>query len=329
MKRTIHEIAERAQVAKSTVSKALNGHKGVSEKKRQEIRALAEEFNYEPSAAARSLTSNKTGTIGLLLPHTAEYSLSAAYWSAMISAISGAAGERGYTLMILTPREGDTVASVVDSVIRKRNTDGLIIGAEHLEDSAVSRLRAEEIPFVCIGKSPGNEDYCVDVDNAAGSERLVERFVQTGKKRIACLAGPEDLPYTMDRVSGFKRALAKHGVDSGGLQYSPYSRNGVALALEKLISGSAHLDALFITAGGDFLLDAIDALKRLKVDLSALSLGAFDDYRFIDYLGFNVTTVRQPLRDIGRCAAGLLFDLIDGKTPESQIHVLDVEIVLR
>ncbi len=329
MKLTINEIAERAQVAKSTVSKALNGQKGVSDEKRRQILALAEELNYEPSASAQALASSRTGSIGLLIPHEAGYSLAGAYWSAIITSIAQVANLHNHSLLILTPATGDDVSGPVEAVIRRRNVDGLIIGAEKLDPRVISRLIEEEIPFVFIGRNAQIQHYSVDVDNLGGSERLVSHLASAGRRRIACLAGPEQYLYTQDRVAGYRNALAKAGIEWSSVIHTDYTSEASREAMARLLTEHPDLDALYVTAGGEFLLDCIDVLRLSGENPKRIGLGAFDDYRFFDYIDIPVCAVRQPLREIGEAAAGLLFDFLSGRVPDRMNHVLDVELVLR
>jgi len=329
MKLTINEIAEIAHVAKSTVSKALNGQKGVSEEKRAQILALAAELKYEPSASAQALASSKTGSIGLLLPHQAGYSLAGAYWSAIITSIAEVANAHSHSLLILTPTGGDDVSGPVESVIRRRNVDGLIIGAEQLDPEITSRLVSEEIPFVLIGRNPKIQHYSVDVDNIGGSERLVSHLLTSGRRKIACLAGPAAYPYIQERVAGYRGALQKAGVSWSAVTHTGYTSEEGRAAVAALLEGHPDLDALYITSGGDFLLDCIDVLRLSGNDPKRLSLGAFDDYRFFDYIDFPICTVRQPLREIGATAANTLFEFLSGTVPDRMNSVLDVELVLR
>lgn len=329
MKLTINEIADRARVAKSTVSKALNGQKGVSEEKRRQILALAEELNYEPSASAQALASSRTGSIGLLIPHEAGYSLSGAYWSAIITSIAQVANAHNHSLLILTPMSGDDISGPVETVIRRRNVDGLIIGAEQLDPGVTSRLIEEEIPFVFIGRNAQIQHYSVDVDNAGGSERLVSHLASSGFKKIACLAGPAEYLYSQERLAGYRNALRKSGLDWTAVRHTGYTSEETRVAVSGLLSEHPDLDALYITAGGDFLLDCIDVLRLSGTNPKRIGLGAFDDYRFFDYIDIPVCAIRQPLREIGSTAAELLFDFLGGRTPRQMNHVLDVELILR
>lgn len=329
MKLTINEIAKRAQVAKSTVSKALNGQKGVSEEKRRQILAIAEELNYEPSASAQALASSRTGSIGLLIPHEAGYSLSGAYWASIITSIAQVANKHNYSLLILTPATGDDVSGPVETVIRRRNVDGLIIGAEKLDPRVIIRLIEEAIPFVFIGRNAQIQHYSVDVDNIGGSERLVSYLISMGRRRIACLAGPEQYLYTQERVAGYRNALARSGIEWSYVIHTDYTSEASREAMARLLTEHPDLDALFITAGGDFLLDCIDVLRLSGESPRQIGIGTFDDYRFFDYIDIPVCTIRQPLQEIGEIAARLLFNFLSGQVPDRMNHILDVKLVLR
>lgn len=329
MKLTINEIARMAHVTKSTVSKALNGQKGVGDEKRKQILELAEELEYEPSATAQALASSRTGTIGLLIPHEAEYSLSGAYWSAIITSIAQTANEHNYSLMILTPAHEENFSDPVETVIRRRNVDGLIIGAEQLDPAVTARLVKEEIPFVFIGRNPRMQHYSVDVDNTGGSERLVSWLVESGYRKIVCLAGPSAYLYTQERIAGYQSALRKAGVSWSVVENTVYTAEASRFTLAKILDAHPDLDALYVTAGGEFLLDCIDVLRLSGINLKSFGLGAFDDYRFFDYLELPVCTIRQPLKALGETAANLIFMFLNGEKPAQLNHIMDVELVLR
>jgi LacI family transcriptional regulator len=329
MKLTINEIAEQAQVAKSTVSKALNGQKGVSDEKRRLIFRIAEQLDYHPNASAQALASNRSFTIGLVLPHQAESSLTGVFWSSIITVVAQEARSRNYNLLILSPGADDDAGSPIETVLKRRNVDGLIIGAERLEPKAVSALVEKDLPFVLIGRSHEIEHYSVDIDNEAASRRIVAYMASQGHRRIACLAGPQEHPYVQERVAGYRAALKDAGLGWSAVEYSSYRDADVDIAVARLLAEHPDLDGLYMTAGGEFVFNAIDALKRVRGDIVDLGMSAIDDYRFFDYLGVPISRMRQPLHDIGVTAASLLFRLIDGERPEQTNWILDAEAVLR
>jgi DNA-binding LacI/PurR family transcriptional regulator len=329
MKLTINEIAELAQVAKSTVSKALNGQKGVSEEKRKLILKLAEQLDYHPNASAQALALNRSGSIGFVLPHHAGLSLSGAYWSAMITAVAQEARAHNYNLLILSPGQDDDTSTPIDSVLKRRNVDGLILGAEHLDTKAVSTLILEEIPFVLIGRNPNIRHYSVDVDNEAASRKIVSHLISKGRRRIACLAGPKEHLYIQQRCEGYRGALRDAGIEWNAIEYSNYILEDITQAVERLITEKPELDAIFMTAGGEFVLDAIEVLKGRKGDLSQFSMAVFDDYKFFDYLSIPISRLKQPLNAMATKAASLLFEIISGRKPDRLEWVLEAEVILR
>lgn len=329
MKRTINEIAEIAQVAKSTVSKALNGQKGVSEEKRKRILELAARLEYEPSASAQALASNRTGSIGLFIPHEAGYSISGEYWSAIITSIARVANAQNHSLLILTPKGGTDISGPIETVLRRRNVDGLIIGAEQLDPSMIARLAEEGIPFVFLGRNPQDGFCSVDVNNSGGSARLVSHMIASGYRRIACLAGPAQYLYSRERVDGYRHALKAAGVQWQAVEHTGYASGAVRDAVGRILRAHSDLDALYVTAGGDMLLDSIDVLKSAGMDLGEFGLGTFDYYRFFDYLACPVCAVRQPLGELGAAAANNLFSFLSGQKPENMNSVFDVELIPR
>jgi len=328
MKLTINEIAELAQVSKGTVSKALNGQKGVGEEKRKLIVEIAKQLDYHPNASARALASKRAFAIGLVLPQEAGILMSGVYWSSVIAAVAEEARIRGYDLVVLSPGPGDGDSSApVGSVLRRRNVDGLILSAENLDPKEISDLVLAELPFVLLGRSPGIRHYSIDVDNEAASRKIVGHLVSQGRRRIACIAGPSEHHYVSERVEGYEAALREAGIAWSAVEHSTYAAEETKAAIARLLAGHPDMDALFITAGGDFTLDAVDALKKAGFDLSDFGISVFDDYRFFDYLGMPISRMRQPLREIGIKAASLLFELIDGKIPERMDWVLEAAVI--
>lgn len=329
MKPTINEIAALANVAKSTVSKALNGQRGVSEEKRREILSIVKRLDYEPTASARALASQRTGSIALVLPTRAGYSLTGAYWSAIISSISDYAASRSYTLLVLSPQAGTSASELIDGTLKRRTVDGLILGPEHLYPDVFNRLGTAGIPFVFIGQAGDGNTYAVDVDNAKGSLMLVRHLLKRGYTRIACMTGPADCGYVRDRIAGYRSALTEACLAWEAVASSSYRKEDTCAAMRALLRENPDCDALYIAAGGDFFLDCLDMVREVRGTADGLGFCSFDDHRYLDYLGVRVTTARQPLVDIGVGAAQILFDVLAGKDPGQCVRVYDVDIIER
>ncbi|NLK45242.1 MAG: LacI family transcriptional regulator [Treponema sp.] len=330
MKLTINEIAKMANVAKSTVSKAINGQKGVSEANRQRILEIIQQVNFQPNASARALAQNKTGAIGIVLPHDALFSLSGAYWAAIVSAIAAEANKQNNTLMVISPQEGEKLKfESFERILKSHGVDGLIIGAEQIESQTIMNVMIQEIPFVFIGKNPFIEHFAVDVNNKDGAFCVVEQLITRGHKKIGCIAGPEHYDYTIERIKGFKEALEKSELDNTKIAYSSYSKEDTIKTASAFFEKNNDIDALFLAAGGDFVLNIMEVLRLSGKDPKSIGLGVFDDSRIFDFLDWPIVTARQPIEKMGTYAAKMLLSIINGMMPEEKLKYFDVEIVLR
>lgn len=330
MKLTINEIADMANVAKSTVSKALNSQKGVSEENRKRILSIVQKMNFQPNASAKALAQCKTGIIGFVLPHEASYSLAGDYWTGIITAIADEVSQKGNNLMVITPSgKRDSPFASLETIIRRRTVDGLIIGAEQLDTKSMMSIMMEGIPFVFIGRNSEIEHYSVDVDNINGAELVVTELVNKGYKNIACITGPVEYLYTRNRIEGFTKAMIKAKLDTRQIINSEYSTENTKENIKLLLKEFPKIDALFIAAGGDFVLTILETLRKSKIDIHKFGLGVFDDSRVFDFLDCHIIAAKQPIEEIGRKSAQMIFDLIDEKTPTEKVHFLPVEIVVR
>lgn len=330
MKLTINEIADMAHVAKSTVSKAINGQKGVSEANRRRILEIIQQVNFQPNASARALAQSKTGAIGLVLPHDALFSLSGAYWAAVVSAVAAEANRQNNSLMVISPQEGEKLKiDSLESIIKRHGVDGLIIGAEQIESQTIMNVMLQEIPFVFIGKNKILDHYAVDVTNRTSASKVVEELISRNYKKIGCIAGPENYDYTIERVQGFKDALQKAGLDSSRITYTDYQKENALKAASVFFEQNRDLDALFLAAGGEFVLNVMEVLRLNGKDLKSIGLGVFDDSRIFDFLDWSIVAARQPIEKMATCAADMLFNIINGTPPQEKYNCFDAEIILR
>ncbi len=329
MKLNINQIAELAQVSKGTVSKVLNGHKGISAATRERILKLVKQLDYHPDSSARALALQKTGILGFLIPHDAQESLSGQFWSLILSGISHQAALLGYSLIVLTtPREGD-ITGALNLILRRSTVDGLIIGSELLDKQSLSTLVNEQIPFVLLGQNPDFNHHCVDIDSMQGTTLMIDHMVAQGYKKIGAFFGPGNYPYVKERVKGYERALASHGLPWSAIGFSEYHSATVRRSLEALLDQHPDMDALFLGSGGDFLLDAFQVLKRRNIRVPDFGLGVFDDYAFLDILTPRVTAIRQPLSLAGETAVDLLLRLIQAAPGQDQIIQLPTTLIKR
>lgn len=327
---TINELAEMAHVAKSTVSKALNGQSGVSEETRDRITKLAKQLNFQPDFSARALAQSKTGAIGFVLPHAAAYSLADQFWTGIMTAVCEITAIHSNHMLLVSPSNIETNPfSSLEPLLRSHAVDGLIIGAEQLDKRSMMTVMLEEIPFVFIGRNPLVNHFCVDVDNEEGAYQIVQKLCDKGYRNIGCISGPPEYLYIQERIAGYKKALEEKGMANDHVMHSLYEQDETVRVTKEFLAKYPQTDALFITGGGEFILNIIETIKKVTHSNDSLGLGAFDDSRYFDLLNVKIITARQPIEMMGKMATRMLYELIEGRTPAKKELFLPVEIIDR
>ena len=310
---TINEIAKMAQVSKGTVSKILNNKPGIGEETRNRVLELINRLGYHPNSLAQGLANNRTNTVGLVIPHEAGKSLNGSYWSSIITSITQRAAEDNYNLMIFTPKEEGHLEELYSSITTARRVDGLIIGAEQLDKKSMSHLILTGIPFVLIGRNPNFQHFSVDIDNAYASQAMTEYMIEKGFKKIGFISGPLCFHYNIERSTSYRRTMEKHSLTPIMSEAKAYVTDDIKNAVNKIISQSPDLDALFIGAGGDFLFDILKHLKMIGIDPNKLGITVFDDYPYLDFVKPQLTAVKQPLELLGKTAMECLIRSINNE----------------
>jgi len=318
---TIYDVAKAAGVSIATVSRAVSGSGLVAEGTRQRILDTVRALGYEPNAIARSLVTRATQTIGLLLPD-----ITNPYFPELVKGVQLLADERSY-MLLLTQTGGDpkTEQRYLD-LLRGKAIDGVLVVGLAMSRSRLSKFAASGIPMVSLDRDvdlPGT--VLVHLDNRAGARRATEHLLSLGHHAIAHIGGPSSLKVSQERHQGYLDALRAAGVsETPGLHVeADFTEEGGRQAGLTLLDGGDAFSAVF--AANDLM--AIGAMAGLKergvLVPSKVSVVGFDDIHLAAYTSPALTTVRQPTYEMGRRAAQILIDAIQGRvTPEDQRHVL-------
>jgi LacI family transcriptional regulator len=325
---TIRDVAAMAKVSQGTVSKVLNEAPGVGAETRSRVLKLIQDLDYQPNASARSLVARKTGSIGVIIPHTGSYSMSSAYWPILLTSITETAAARNLNVLLSTARSEEDVDSAYRTILRGRRVDGLIVGAEQFGQKQLVELLFKGFPFVMVGKSPFVSHWHVDVDNAGGTSSMTQHLVELGHRHVAMLAGPAHYPAVQERIEGFRTAMTAAGLEPR-VCHCDYHTESATTSIRDLLAVRPRVTALFLAAG-DLTTAALAAARELRVSIpSDLALAAFDDHPYYEYLEPPITAVSQPIPELGRAALDMLFTLMDGKEPETIGRVLPTRLVIR
>ncbi|MCZ7435157.1 LacI family DNA-binding transcriptional regulator [Micromonospora sp. WMMC241] len=325
---TLEAVARRAGVSRATVSRVVNGSTTVAESIQQAVRRAVEELGYVPNLAARSLVTQRTDSVALVLPEAATRVFSDD--QVFPGIIRGAAQEleaadKQLVLMLAGSPAGH---ERVERYTTGRHVDGVLFASLHGEDPLPGRLARLGIPVVCSGRPlDGAEVPYVDVDHTGGVTTAVEHLIAAGRRRIATIAGPQDMVAGIERLIGYRTALTGAGLPEL-VAYGDFTRESGTAAIRELLAADPELDAVF--AASDLMAHAAlralrEAGRRVPDDVAVIG---FDDIETAAYTEPPLTTVRQPIVELGRAMTRQLLRITAGEHVE-QALMLPTELVLR
>jgi DNA-binding LacI/PurR family transcriptional regulator len=333
---TIKDLAEQLNLSVSTVSKALNDYPHVAEETRQRVLALAEELGYRPSITARGLQAQRTHLIAYSWRFLPPEQFSPIL-NRFVDVMGTAAVAVGYHLLAFPTSSDQAELDAYQDLVRSRRVDGIVLSATSENDSRVAYLSEVDFPFVAFGRAGAGWDYpWVDVDGRAGLGMTVDHLVQLGHRRIGLIAWPPGSLLTAgDRYRGYVEAL-----DRAGLPFDPalvvraeHAEPAGRRALASLLDLPAGQRPTAIAAVSDLL--AIGAMNEAQdrglVVGQDLSIVGFDDAPMAKYLRPPLTTIRQPVDEVGELVVEQLLAVIsDTPLAEDERHVLlKPELIVR
>ncbi len=309
---TLKDVAKAAGVHLSTVSRALNPRTEylLTPQVVAEVRRISRELDYRPNAAAHSLRTNRTRTIGVVVPD-----ITNPVFPPIIRGIEDALAKRGY-LAILANTDGrlDQEAEIAD-LLRARGVDGLVLASVEREDKAVSRLAAEGLPIVTVNRRVEDQTVSSVVnDEDAGILDVLQHLASLGHRRVANVAGPQAMSTGVDRYRAFERyrRALKLELDPELVVFaSGFNEEEGDARAEELLGRGAKFTAL-VCANDRLAIGAIAALRRHGIECPTdVSVTGYNDMPLVDRLSPPLTTVRIQQYEVGFEAAGTLVDLIE------------------
>jgi LacI family transcriptional regulator len=324
---TIEQVAARAGVSRSTVSRVLGGGSRVSADALEAVRRAISELNYVPNRAARSLASRQTHAIALVVPEDTTRFFGDPFFAAVVTGISERMSQSDHVLNLFIA--SDDPGDKTTSYLRGGNVDGAIVVSHHTSDTYIERI-AEAVPVVFGGRPIRDRDeyYWVDVDNVAGARIGVEHLIRSGHRRIGTVRGPLDMPAAVDRLDGYHAALAAAGVEPGPVVDGAFTLDGGAAAARELLARGERFDALFV-ASDLMARGVVSALRDAGRGVpDEVAIVGFDDSPLATSIVPALTTVRQPSRLQGWTMVDVLLARLAGQAPP-RVTILPTELVER
>lgn len=321
---TLLDVARAAGVSPSTVSRILNGSAGVSEAKRAAVMEAIERLEFRPNLSARSLRQGRSMTIGVLT-----MDVESPFYGRAMKGIEAGLADTGYAPLIVSGHWNAAEEAERIQLLMARRVDGIVVLNGHLDAQRVLEFAGRQ-PMVMVGRElTGANLRSIKLDQAAGGQMATRHLLSMGHRRIAFIAGPSDHSDAIERLEGYRRAHTEAGlVPDPRLQVQgDFLEAGGLLAMNRLCDGGQTFTAVFC-ANDQTAYGARMALYRrgLRVP-DDLSLVGYDDLPASAYLTPPLTTVRQPLHDMGLYAARALLHMMGHAVAPSEPPAL--ELVMR
>ncbi len=320
---TIKDIAESTGVSYATVSRTLNNLSGVNAATRERILAAAAEMGYRPNIHARSLKTNKTNTIALIVPD-----ISNPFFADIALAVTEYAYEKGYTTILCSTNWNTEIESKQIEQLENQRVDGIIYKPAGKNPLDLSKLPIPNILISCI---PGENHTYIEVDNYKGGQIAADHLVSRGYKRFGFIGGTRESQSNQIRIDGYFDRLKELGQDitEERILYGGFSvESGYRLA-EKIMSLPDAPDGIF--CGNDLI--ALGVLQYLMENdhnvPQDIGVVGFDDITLAGLPQIQMTTIAQPRNAMGKTAAEMLLQNIDGDEMRKSHIILEPELVVR
>jgi LacI family transcriptional regulator len=327
---TITDLARRLKLSPSTVSRALRGHPDISDETRERVRKAAEHANYQPNLIAQSLQNRRSNNIGVIVPEIRN-----SFFSTVISGIEDLAYESGYIIMVCQSNDTFQREIINTRALAANRVAGMLVSTSQ-ETTGFDHLRqliSQGVPIVLFDRVVEElEVPKVVVDDFAGAYRAVTHLIETGRTRIAHLTGANSLYVGRKRRQGYEQALRDHGLAVreeyviGGGYHEEDGRRGAM----KLLELDELPDGLF-AINDPVALGALLHLQDRQIRIpQQIGIVGFSDNPNASLVRPALTTVCQPAYEIGKTAAQILLDILDGKMEEQDSTiVLETRLVIR
>lgn len=327
---TLEDIAKLVGVHRSTVSRVINGSENVSPEVRKRVLETIRQTGYHPNAAARSLASQRSHMIGLVLPHSVSSFFTDPYFPHLTQGIAYGCNNHDLTLSLFLVGNKEDEEKISPRISRRGLLDGLLIQSGQPGELLTQRLVKSSVPSLILGRphEPDGVSY-IDVDNVKAAETATRHLLSLGYQRVATITGNEGSTVAADRLTGYQRALKEAGrqVDDALIAAGDFTESSGYTAMLALLP--ARPDAVF--AASDIM--AAGAMraaqeKGLRIPEDIAFVG-FDDVPLASLSKIQLTTIRQPILKFGIKAVEFLIDLIENGTTPARNIIMDTELVIR
>ena len=331
MRVTINEVAQKADVSTSTVSRVIHDNPRISDETKSRVRAAMKELGYYPNALARGLANSTTRNLGLILPNSSEDLFLNPFFIEAIRGIGVESQGRGYNIMFSFSNNEEEEVGFIRNYIKSRWVDGIILLTIRENDRCVAYLQEKNFPFVVIGRPDKADDALwVNNDNFHAVYEVVNLLADRGYRSMAFIGGPESFSVTRDRLDGFKKALSVRGIPVNqkliGLG-SNFSEEEGRRNMKAILSSGSRPDAV-VTTDDHIAFGVLAALADEGIQDVAVT--GFNNTMRGRYQSPTLTSVDVNPAELGRNAASLLIEAVTGRIGAGSRHrIVETKLIER
>ena len=325
---TLEDIARLSDVSRSTVSRVINSDAKVKEETRLKVLKVIQSIDFQPNLAARGLATGRTNVIGVIIPARVSVIFADPYFPVFLQGVSSACNNRTYSVMLWLA-EPDYERRMIPRILHNGLVDGVVVAKTLMNDPIVNSLAESKMPFILIGRHPSMDVNFLDVDNLQAARKATLHLLRLGYKRVATITGSQDQVAGFDRYQGYLNALQDYDrtIRPELVADGDFTEEGGYHAMARLLPQKP--DAVFaasdMTAYG--AMRAIhEANLRIPEDVAVVG---FDDIPASARTTPALTTVRQPVQQMGSKAAEVLINVIENDINTTQKLIMDTELVVR
>lgn len=326
---TIKDIAKKAGVSPSTVSRVVNGNSIISPETRERILEIMEQMNYHPNSLARKFANKSTYTIALVIDAEDEKSFANTFFNRSVYAIEKVAFHKGYNLLIMN--DNDHKNASTNSLILEKQVDGLILPPSKIRKELIELLETEEFPYTVLGESPLHRDTIrwVDIDNYGGSQKAVDHLMAEGYRQTALIIENISNLFEKKRVEGYSYAIRECGTKSHREVLVEFGSDKEAFG-EAIIGWIKKGVDSFICSNNIIAFELMKVLKRENIRIPEdIGIITFDNYPFAEYMDPPLSVIDINTYRLGEVAAEMLIEGIKNKETGSRQILIDTDIIVR
>jgi LacI family transcriptional regulator len=323
---TIREVAKEAGVSVATISRYLNSSGYIGKETEVKIKKVMERLNYKPNEIARGLAKQKTNSIALFIPD-----ITNPFFPELVVAIEEIAKSKGYSIILVNTDKVDLQNNNFWRTFQNRYVDGFILASFQFGEETMAELQGLDIPFVKIDRAADSDSTnSIGINNYRGAQLATEHLIELGCRKIAHITGPLTSNPVFERKKGYIDTVQKHFPEQEVLLYEgDFSLEDGMRITKQICEEHSDIDAIFL--GNDLM--ALGSLKQLKLlgrkvpqDIAIIG---FDGIKLTEMVEPEISTIQQPIYDIGVTATNKLIHMIENTSSDSMNLELEVELIKR